>query len=528
MTDIGVGQLNATEQPMIARRNNWPNQIARHAHQNPDGVALRFLGADITWRRLHERVERTADVLARNGVMPGSRVAILMLNRPEFLEIVFAAHTLGAMAVPVNFRLTATEIEFILSDCEPAVLAVDSSLASVAIAATANLAAPPATLIVGDVPSGVHLPSLDEEIAANPPPHPLVDVPDDSPSLLLYTSGTTGRPKGAVLTHLNMQMQTITLVRSLGLIHDDDLNICAAPLFHIAGIGLFGPSLLAGAPTVLMPSGNFDPVVLVDALESEGVTSVFLVPTQWQAVCALPDITSRKLRIRTMSWGAAPATTALLQRMAEVFPDAENVALFGQTEMSPVTCVLDGADAIRKIGSVGKPISTLSIRVVDDEMNDVPTGEVGEIVYRGPTLMAGYWRNPVATAESFHGGWFHSGDLVRRDEEGFVYVVDRKKDMLISGGENIYCAEVEDIIASHPLVDDVAIIGRPDQRWGEVPIAIVVATGAMTTADLDLWCGGKLARYKRPRDVVLVDQLPRNASGKVLKGELRAKHSVSS
>ncbi|SDI91447.1 fatty-acyl-CoA synthase [Frankineae bacterium MT45] len=528
MTDIGVGALGATEQPMIARRNNWPNQIARHSHQNPDGVALRFLGADITWLRLHERVELAADVLARNGVGPGSRVGILMLNRPEFLEIVFAAHTLGAMAVPVNFRLTASEIEFILADCEPAVLAVDSSLASVAIAATAPLSTPPVTLIIGDVPAGVHLHSLDEEIAANPPAHPLVDVPDDSPALLLYTSGTTGRPKGAVLTHLNMQMQTITLVRSLGLINDDDVNICAAPLFHIAGIGLFGPSLLAGAPTVLMPSGNFDPVVLVDALESEGVTSVFLVPTQWQAVCALPDITSRKLRIRTMSWGAAPATTALLQRMAEVFPEADNVALFGQTEMSPVTCVLDGADAIRKIGSVGKPISTLSIRVVDNDMNDVAPGEVGEIVYRGPTLMAGYWRNPVATAESFHGGWFHSGDLVRVDDEGFIYVVDRKKDMLISGGENIYCAEVENVIASHPLVQDVAIIGRPDPRWGEVPIAVIVAGGNLTAADLDLWCGGKLARFKRPRAVVLVDVLPRNASGKVLKGELRARHSVPS
>jgi fatty-acyl-CoA synthase len=189
------------------------------------------------------------------------------------------------------------------------------------------------------------------------------------------------------------------------------------------------------------------------------------VPTQWQALCADSSVTSRDLALRVISWGAAPASDTLLRRMAEVFPEATNIAVFGQTEMSPVTCVLDGVDALRKLGSVGKPISTLAVRVVDAELRDVPAGEVGEIVYRGPTTMAGYWRNPEATAAAFDGGWFHSGDLVRRDEEGFVYVVDRKKDMIISGGENIYCAEVENALAAHPAIAEVAVIGRPHDRW---------------------------------------------------------------
>ena len=198
------------------------------------------------------------------------------------------------------------------------------------------------------------------------------------------------------------------------------------------------------------------------------------MPTQWQALCEAPDIDKRDLaHLRTTSWGAAPATDKLLRRMGEAFPDALNVAVFGQTEMSPITCVLEGKDALRKLGSVGKPVSTVAIRIVDDEMNDVEQGEVGEIVYQGTGLMEGYWDNPEATAEAFEGGWFHSGDLVRMDEEGFLYVVDRAKDMIISGGENIYCAEVENVLADHPDIAEVTVIGREHAKWGETPIAVV-------------------------------------------------------
>jgi fatty-acyl-CoA synthase len=221
----------------------------------------------------------------------------------------------------------------------------------------------------------------------------------------MYTSGTTGRPKGAVLSHQ---------------------NLCAAPLFHIASIGAIAPLVLIGGTTVLLPSGGFNAAATLELLEAERITSVFLVPAQWQLICADPSLPTRDLSwLKAMSWGAAPATPTLLTRIAELFPQATNVAVFGQTEISGVSCALSGADALRKIGSVGKPVTTASARIVDDDVKDVPSGEVGEIVYRGQQVMIGYWQNREATAEAFRGGWFHSGDLVRADEEGFLYVVDR-------------------------------------------------------------------------------------------------------
>jgi fatty-acyl-CoA synthase len=276
--------------------------------------------------------------------------------------------------------------------------------------------------------------------------------------------------------------------------------------------------------------GAFDPNELLDLLAAEQVTAIFLVPAQWQAVCAAQRANPRDTRLRALSWGAAPASDTLLRDMAETFPGSQIFAAFGQTEMSPVTCMLLGEDAIRKLGSVGKVIPTVAARVVDEDMNDVPLGDVGEIVYRAPTLMAGYWNNPKATAKAFEGGWFHSGDLVRLDDEGYVWVVDRKKDMIISGGENIYCAEVENALAAHPAIAEVAVIGRPHRKWGEVPVAVIALTAnAATTpsvlplAELDDFLTERLARYKHPKAVEVVDALPRNPAGKVLKTELRAR-----
>jgi fatty-acyl-CoA synthase len=265
----------------------------------------------------------------------------------------------------------------------------------------------------------------------------------------------------------------------------------------------------------------------LETMEAERVTSVFLVPAQWHLLCEDASLASRDLSaLKTMSWGAAPATTPLLTRMAEAFPGVTNVAVFGQTEMSPVTCALSGEDALCKIGSVGKPVSIVAARVVDDDMKDVPPGEVGEIVYRGPSVMAGYWQNAQATAEAFRGGWFHSGDLVRADEEGFLFVVDRKKDMIITGGENVYCAEVENALSAHPSVAELAVIGAPHERWGETPVAVaVLAPGVSLTLDeLRDWGTARLARYKLPTVLRIVDALPRNASGKVMKTALRQEY----
>ena len=340
---------------------------------------------------------------------------------------------------------------------------------------------------------------------------PEVQIDERDVALIMYTSGTTGLPKGAMLTHLNLLMQAITAIRTSRLHDGGHVALLNVPLFHIAGIGTMPPSLMIGSTSVIMATAPFDAAATLDVIESEGVTHLFLVPAQWQVLCTHPDVTRRTGSLRSLTWGAAPATVTLLETMAAAFPAAEIISVFGQTEMSPVTTYLPGGDAIRKIGSVGKPIPTIAARIVDEEMNDVAPGQVGEIVYRGPTLMAGYWRNAEATAAAFRGGWFHSGDLVRADEEGFLYVVDRKKDMIISGGENIYCAEVENVLSAHPAVADIAVIGAKHDRWGETPIAVVVPADPAappTLDDLTAWARGKLSSYKKPTRLVLVDELP--------------------
>ena len=502
------------------RRNHWVNHIARHAHEKPGEVYLRFGGVSITWSRLHMRVVTVAAALRRRGVRAGDRVAIMMTNRPEFLETMFAANALGAIVVPVNFRLAPEEIAFILTDSGASLLVVDETTGAAAASARAGCSHRIGFVSAGDVEGA------DPYFPPSPGPDepPAADVPEDSPALIMYTSGTTGRPKGAVLSHQNLHCQSLTLIRAWRLFDDHEVNLCASPLFHIASIGAIAPMVLIGGTTVLLPSGGFSSAATLDLMEAERITSVFLVPAQWQLLCADPSLASRDLSaLKTMSWGAAPATTALLTRMAEAFPGVTNVAVFGQTEMSPVTCALSGADALRKIGSVGKPVSIVAARIVDDDMKDVPPGEVGEIVYRGPSVMSGYWQNPEATAEAFRGGWFHSGDLVRADEDGFLYVVDRKKDMIITGGENVYCAEVENALAAHPAVAELAVIGAPHERWGETPVAIAVLLpgASLTLGELREWGAARLARYKLPTVLHVVDGLPRNASGKVMKTALR-------
>ena len=514
------------EQPYFARRQNWTNQLARHAMMQPDATALRFLGRTTTWRELDRRVTALAGALDRRGVGFGDRVLILMLNRTEFIETMLAANLLGAIAVPVNFRMTPPEIAFLVSDCDARVIVTEPVLAAVATAVR-ELEPTLADVIVAGGATEDGLLGYEELLEEEGRPPAAVDIPNDSPALIMYTSGTTGRPKGAVLTHLNLSGQVMTNLFTTGADLNNDVGFIGVPLFHIAGIGNTITGLLLGRPTVLYPLGAFDPGTLLDVLESEGVTGVFLVPAQWQVVCAAQLTRPRDLKLRVLSWGAAPASDTLLREMARTFPGTQILAAFGQTEMSPVTCMLLGEDAIRKLGSVGKVIPTVAARVVDEDMNDVVRGQVGEIVYRAPTLMAGYWNNPAATADAFAGGWFHSGDLVRQDDEGYVWVVDRKKDMIISGGENIYCAEVENALAAHPAIDEAAVIGRPHPKWGEIPVAVVALapTGpsGLTVDELGEFLTERLARYKHPKVLEVVETLPRNPAGKVLKTELRVR-----
>jgi len=512
-----------TDAPRSTRRSHWNNHLQRHALSRPGQAAFRFRGETTTWSGLRDRVERLAVALAERGIGAGDRVGLLMGNRPEFMEVVLAANRLGAIGVPVNFRLSAGEVAYILDDSGSTVLFADEMGQKSVGPAVDSASGTVRVVAVGDYESKdaeSYAALLETEGHGE-----AVDVPEDSPALIMYTSGTTGRPKGAVLSHQNLLSECVVLIRAYELTSEHEVNLVASPMFHIGAIGSIAPLMLIGGTMVVLPSVAFDAAHVLDLLEEEQVTSAFLVPTQWQALCDESDVEKRDLsHLRTTSWGAAPATDKLLRRMGEAFPDALNVAVFGQTEMSPITCVLEGKDALRKLGSVGKPVSTVTIRIVDEEMNDVEQGDIGEIVYQGTGLMEGYWDNPEATAEAFEGGWFHSGDLVRMDEEGFLYVVDRAKDMIISGGENIYCAEVENVLSDHPAIVEVAVIGREHAKWGETPVAVIVAKDGEQELDIESlrsWAAEHLARYKLPTAVEIVEELPRNAAGKVLKPTLR-------
>lgn len=516
----------AQQQPYLARRQNWVNQLERHAMMQPDAPALRFVGNTMTWADLRRRVAALAGALSGRGVGFGDRVMILMLNRTEFVESVLAANMIGAIAVPLNFRLTPTEIAVLVEDCVAHVMLTEAALAPVAIGVR-NIQPLLSVIVVAGGSSQDSVFGYEDLLNEAGDVHEPVDIPNDSPALIMYTSGTTGRPKGAVLTHANLTGQAMTALYTSGANINSDVGFVGVPLFHIAGIGNMLTGLLLGLPTVTYPLGAFDPGQLLDVLEAEKVTGIFLVPAQWQAVCTEQQARPRDLRLRVLSWGAAPAPDALLRQMSATFPETQILAAFGQTEMSPVTCMLLGEDAIAKRGSVGRVIPTVAARVVDQNMNDVPVGEVGEIVYRAPTLMSCYWNNPEATAEAFAGGWFHSGDLVRMDSDGYVWVVDRKKDMIISGGENIYCAELENVLASHPDIAEVAVIGRADEKWGEVPIAVAAVTNDdLRIEDLGEFLTDRLARYKHPKALEIVDALPRNPAGKVLKTELRLRYGA--
>ena len=509
----------------------WTSFVRRHAHVQPEEVALRSDGDGLSYRELDARFDRIAAAFSRLGVTVGGRVGILMANRTEYIEALGGIMRLGAIAVPLNFRLVAAEVAHLLHDSGATLLLVDAERVPIAEEAVAATGGGTPIVVVGDRPvsdSGYGWADIvDGAPAAAPLSLDTVAAWEPAaPAAIMYTSGTTGRPKGAVLTHLNLLMSTMAFMRTTRSLGNGGTSLCAAPIFHIAGLAKVVPALTLGQTVVLPPPGAFDPAAILDLLESERVTDMFLVPTQWQAMCDLPDIAARHLHLRAVTWGASPALPSTMEAMARTFPDVPFTAVFGQTEMSPVTCVLDGEDATRKFGSVGLPVPAVDIRVVDEEMRDVENGRVGEIVYRGPSMMARYWNNPEATAEATRGGWFHSGDLVRQDDEGFVFVVDRKKDMIISGGENIYSTEIEDVIDSHPKVREVAVIGVPHPRWVETPLAVIVPSDPddpPTEEEVETWCRERLASYKKPSAIRIIDALPRNVSGKVLKTDLRVR-----
>ncbi len=495
--------------------------LARNARREPTRTALVFEDSSLTFAELDTRVNRLANALAERGVGRGDKVAVLMYNRLEVVESFFACQKLGACPVPVNFRLAPSELSYILENSDAVAILTDGELAALALQSSAAVAAIRFVATTGEAVPGAE--SYEELVAGGAPTAPDAEVDEDDLAFLMYTSGTTGRPKGAMLTHQNLVMNTVNWIIEMEA-GPGDIWLSGLPLFHIGGVNGLLPFIYLAGTCIITPSTNFDPQESLRLLDLHKPTMCYFVPTQWQQICSLPGASQIDTSVlRRALWGASQAPPSTLRLLLDTFPSVGIVNAFGQTEMSSNTCFLKADDAVRKMGSVGLPAVNVEVRIVDDEGNDVTVGDVGEIVYRGPTVMKGYYKNAEATADAFRGGWFHSGDLVRQDDEGFIYVVDRVKDMIISGGENIYPAEVERAVERHPSVREVAVIGVPHPRWVETPVAVVVADGSEhpDTAEVLEFLKSDLASYKKPSAVVYVDELPRNASGKILKRDLR-------
>lgn len=507
-----------------ARDISWVSSIRRHALMVPDRVAIIEGDETHTWCDFYTRICSMANALAARGLSFGDRAMICTGNSYKMLEFILASHLCGALAVPVNFRSSVGELVYAATDCRPCfILSDDLTVDTVAEACEKVPHELRHITLADDAPTGAFC--YDALMEEDSPEFLHPEIPSRTPAFILYTSGTTGRPKGAVLTHQNLLSNGVVCMSAYEGIRSEDAMLVSTPMFHIGALGGMSALVVCGGTLVIQPSTSFDPDQVLKLMERTGVSITFMVPTQWQMLvkqARQQDYDLAKLRI--LGWGAAPATVKLLNDMNEVFPTASAVAFFGQTEMSPVTCVLEARYAREKVGSIGKPVPQVTARVVDDNMNDVPRGHVGEIVYRGSGMMLGYWNDPERTSQAMEGGWFHSGDLVYVDEEGFYYVSDRKKDMIISGGENIYSAEVENVLSLHPAISELAVVGKPHEKWGETPVVFVVLNEdheAPTPAEIYEFAKDNLAKFKIPTEVHPVDQLPKNTAGKILKTELR-------
>ncbi len=499
---------------------NWFAVLAHHATCTPDKAITVFEGETTTYAQMARRAVALAGGLYESGVGRGEVVALLSYNCPEFLETVFAANYLGAIAMPINWRLAAPEVRYILEHSGARALVCDESLVELANQATKGIET---TLVRACISAAV----LDgwtslADLRATASTAERVGAVADDVHRLMYTSGTTGRPKGVMITHGNLAWKNLAHIIEFGFT-SPDLGLACGPLYHVGALDLTTTSLIAaGATTIIHRS--FAASDVVDEIERSRVTTVWLAPAMVNAIMALPDITERDLSsVRVVINGGEKMPIPLIERVQRAFPSAWFADAYGLTETVSGDTFLDRDSIVSKLGSVGRPCLYLELDIWDEQGMSLPAGERGEIVMRGPKIFKGYWRNPDATVAAFAGGWFHTGDIGVRDAEGYLYIVDRLKDMIVSGGENIASSEVERVLYEHDSVLEAAVVGRPDDRWGEVPVAFVaLREGASATADVILeHCRAQLARFKVPKEITFLDALPRNPSGKVLKRELR-------
>ena len=478
--------------------------IRRWANCAPKKAAVIFNAMEVSYADLEDRIQGVSYLLCSLGVKQGDRVAVCASNRIEILELVFSCARLGAILVPVNNRLTAPEVRFQLEDCEPVVVLADAPRSALILEAGAE----PADL--DEFASMAH--STGRQYAASIP-----EVPQDLERslLLVYTSGTTGTPKGAVLSQRSLLYTVLNAIDHEGF-GPDSIVASVLPLFHVGGLNIQTiPCLCAGGTVVL--AERFVPESLLEIVRQYRPTHLLLVPTAMSALLDAPTLVPQDLSsLGALNCGSSVVPEKLIRRFNSF--GVRVVQVYGATETGPTAVVLGYTDAGR-VGSCGKPARHSELRIVDDAGTDVSPGEMGELWLRGPNLFTHYWNRPEETEQAFSGSWYATGDLGFADEEGFVYISGRRLDLIISGGENIYPAELESVVSEHPSVEEVAIVGRPDPYWGEVPLAFVVPVDG-TSIDatlLDKWCANRLARYKSPRQWIFVENLPRTSLGKVKK-----------
>jgi fatty-acyl-CoA synthase len=497
---------------------SWPERRLRSSPHKP---ALWFEGTTTTHGEFALRVRRAAAVLAGLGVQPGDRVAWFGANHPAGLETLYACGQLGAIWVPVNARFTSPEAQFVLEHSGASVVVHGREHGETADALRAALPAVREWL-AAEPPLAGGAGSLDwQQLLADAEPA-LRDEPVtlEDPCLIMYTSGTTGRPKGALLTHGNMTWSCIDQAFGLDFT-PDERTLGLAPLFHIGGLnGTLNPTLLRGGCVVLVR--GFDPPATLRVIAEQRVTSFFAVATMLDAISRQPDFDTLDLSaLRTIGAAGAPLPLPLLRTWLDRGITVQQA--YGMTESAPAGTMLDSVDAVAKVGSAGKSQFFTDVRVVRPDGTECPPGEIGEVLLSGPNIMAGYWNAPEATAAAIVDGWYHSGDAGSTDEDGYLYIRDRYKDMIISGGENVYPAEVESAMLELPEVQEVAVIGVPDPHWGEVGLAVVVpAPDAPQDGDaLRARLRERLAGFKVPKEVRYVAELPKTATGKIRKPDLR-------
>jgi fatty-acyl-CoA synthase len=494
--------------------------LAKRRLRDPEKPAVIFGDDVLTYRQFADAADRVAAVLWHRGIRKGDAVAYIGENSPQFLQVMFAAAQLGAVFVPVNTRLAAPEMQHVLVDSGARALILDVDFLDRAMPGV-EAARIAQVIVTGD--GSPETPGLARLAAVANGGHTVADVDLDDPAAIIYTSGTTGRPKGAVLSHGNLTWVALNCIVDYDVV-STDVSLMISPLFHVASLGMGAlPVVLKGATLVL--EKGFDAGRALSLIESRGITMLSGVPTTYQMMADHPAWASTDLStLQKLTCGGSAVPTRILNAYEERGLSFSQG--YGMTETSPGATSLSPAMTRAKQGSVGLPHFFTEVRIADENGDTVPRGTVGEIEITGPNVFLGYHGQPEATAEAFtDDGWFRSGDLGYLDADGYLFIADRLKDMIISGGENIYPAEVENLISDIEGISGVAVVGVPDERWGEVPLAVVtLQEGAeVDTAIVRSHLDGLLARYKLPKSVVVVEELPRTASGKVRKADLRAR-----